>query len=275
MITVTRTGTSVGRVTVTYATEDDTATAGEDYTATTGMLTFESGEMSKTFSVPITIDTTTELEEKLKLKLSTPGGIVRLGTQITAELSITASDFPWQNSRDRLDVNADLSVSAVDVLQIFNKLNELLRSGLGGVLPLPAPSVVVSFYDVNADGSVSPIDALQILNFLNSGGRPSSEAANLHISSDVGSRRLFYPVGPAVADSPVCLSSAKCDRPRPRNVITDVAPAVPAETDAAHRQGGFRLASSPRLHAADDRELIETLFATFDDWLDGNARTNQ
>ena len=44
-------------VTVDYATADGTATAGDDYTATSGTLTFDPGETSQTIAVPITDDT--------------------------------------------------------------------------------------------------------------------------------------------------------------------------------------------------------------------------
>ena len=47
---------ATGRVTVDYATADWTATAGSDYTTTSGTLTFAAGERSKTVSVPITDD---------------------------------------------------------------------------------------------------------------------------------------------------------------------------------------------------------------------------
>ena len=47
---------ATGRVTVDYATADWTATAGSDYTTTSGTLTFAAGETSKTVSVPITDD---------------------------------------------------------------------------------------------------------------------------------------------------------------------------------------------------------------------------
>ena len=57
-------------VSVGYATIDGSATAGSDYTATSGTLTFDYGETSKTVSVPVTDDDHDEEEETLTLRLS-------------------------------------------------------------------------------------------------------------------------------------------------------------------------------------------------------------
>ena len=57
-------------VTVDYATSDDTATAGSDYTARSGTLTFNAGETSKTVSVSVLDDETDESDETLTLALS-------------------------------------------------------------------------------------------------------------------------------------------------------------------------------------------------------------
>ena len=57
-------------VTVDYATSDDTATAGADYTAMSGMLSFAAGETAQTVSVPVLDDAHDEGTETLTLTLS-------------------------------------------------------------------------------------------------------------------------------------------------------------------------------------------------------------
>ena len=61
-------------VTVDYATSDGTATAGADYRAATGTLTFVSGETAKTVSVAVIEDDHDEGEETLTLTLSNASG---------------------------------------------------------------------------------------------------------------------------------------------------------------------------------------------------------
>ena len=63
-------------VSVAYATADGSATAGSDYTATSGTLTFAAGETAKTVSVPVLDDAHDEGEETLTLRLSAATGAV-------------------------------------------------------------------------------------------------------------------------------------------------------------------------------------------------------
>ena len=63
-----------GTVTVDYATSDGTATAGSDYTSTSGRLTFAAGETEKTVSVPVLDDAHDEGSETLTLTLSNASG---------------------------------------------------------------------------------------------------------------------------------------------------------------------------------------------------------
>jgi CSLREA domain-containing protein len=71
-ITVTLNAASGNPVTVDYATSDLTATAGSDYTAVSGRLTFNPGVTSQTFTVPILDDALEEGDEWVVLTLSNP-----------------------------------------------------------------------------------------------------------------------------------------------------------------------------------------------------------
>ena len=62
----------VRRASVDYATSDDTATAGADYTATSGTLIFEVGEVHKRISVPVIDDSDEDSGETFTLTLSNP-----------------------------------------------------------------------------------------------------------------------------------------------------------------------------------------------------------
>ena len=63
-----------GTVSVDYATADGSATAGEDYTATSGTLTFAAGETTKSVSVPLLDDVVNDGGETFTLTLSNPAG---------------------------------------------------------------------------------------------------------------------------------------------------------------------------------------------------------
>ncbi len=73
-------------VTVNYATADGTATAGLDYLAASGTLTFNPGETQKTVAVTVYQDATTEPDETFKLNLSGPSVNVATNRQGTATI---------------------------------------------------------------------------------------------------------------------------------------------------------------------------------------------
>jgi len=68
--TVSLSAASGKEITVAYATSNGTATAGSDYTAASGTLTFSAGDTSKTFTVPVLGDSTDENNETVTLTLS-------------------------------------------------------------------------------------------------------------------------------------------------------------------------------------------------------------
>ena len=61
-------------MTVHYSTGNGTATAGSDYTAGSGTVTFAAGETSKTINVAITGDTVVEANETFSIALSSASG---------------------------------------------------------------------------------------------------------------------------------------------------------------------------------------------------------
>lgn len=95
IITVSRTGGTTGPVTVDYATStggSNPATAGTDYVATSGTLTWANDEGgTKSFTVTPIPDTLTEGTETVILTLSNPTGGAVLGSQSTATLLVSDS----------------------------------------------------------------------------------------------------------------------------------------------------------------------------------------
>src|SRR3954454_10389945 len=74
-VTVERLAGVGGAVAVDYATSDGTATAGSDYTATSGTLNWAAGDSAdKTFTVPVTWDGRAEGPESINLNLSNVDG---------------------------------------------------------------------------------------------------------------------------------------------------------------------------------------------------------
>jgi len=72
--TVSLSQTTASVVTVDFATADGTATAGADYSAMNGVVTFAAGEISKQVAVPVLGDTVDELDETFSVVLSNPSG---------------------------------------------------------------------------------------------------------------------------------------------------------------------------------------------------------
>ncbi|MBI4529831.1 MAG: S8 family serine peptidase, partial [Deltaproteobacteria bacterium] len=91
-VTVTRTGEKTGTVEIAYETSDGTATAGEDYTSSTGILTFGPGVTSRKFTIPMVNDTLDEPNETVNLTLKEPSAGAVLGSPGTAVLTITDND---------------------------------------------------------------------------------------------------------------------------------------------------------------------------------------
>ena len=91
-LTVSRTGATEVATELGYATADDTAAAGADYTgADPGTLGFPAADASKSFTVAITDDTDDELSERFHVDLKAGKG-AKLGTDARASVTITDND---------------------------------------------------------------------------------------------------------------------------------------------------------------------------------------
>ena len=100
---------SASDVTVSYATSDGTAVAGDDYEAASGVLTFAAGETEREIEVAVLDDSVEEPDESLTLTLSDPvnavlGDAVAKGTILDddeAPTAITLSAVPGRVLEDQ------------------------------------------------------------------------------------------------------------------------------------------------------------------------------
>ncbi len=91
--TVTLNSAGNSQYTVDYASTDGTATAGTDYTAVSGTLTFAAGTTSRTLTVSVTGDAANEANETLTVTLSNPSVGTAIATA-TGTGTITDNDTP-------------------------------------------------------------------------------------------------------------------------------------------------------------------------------------
>ncbi len=110
IITVFRTGGASGQLTVQYSTTDDTASAGTDYVAQNGTLTFAPGVVSQSFSVPLLNDSASECNESVRLRLfnSTGGGNATvLCAETDVLLTIADDDGPYSGATQLISQNTN------------------------------------------------------------------------------------------------------------------------------------------------------------------------
>lgn len=96
-IPVVRTDGSEGTVSIEFATDDDTAEAGADYTNTSGTVTFAPGETSKFVTIPIEDDAVAEGSESFSIAVGNEQG-ANLGLLRTAIVTILDDDVSDTNA---------------------------------------------------------------------------------------------------------------------------------------------------------------------------------
>ncbi len=114
-VTVVRTGGSTGSLSVDYSTANGTAIAGQDYTAASGTLTFDAGETSKTISIPIADDGTTEPDETFTVTLRNDANIEVLGAPSTLIVTVQDKSTVPQLSVDNVQVLEGNTGTTTDV----------------------------------------------------------------------------------------------------------------------------------------------------------------
>ncbi|MBN8562674.1 MAG: DUF4347 domain-containing protein [Leptolyngbya sp. UWPOB_LEPTO1] len=125
-VRVDRINGSDGVATVRYTTANgsgaNAAIAGQDYTLTEGVLTFAAGETSKTVTIPILNDATTEATEEFGFGLGETTGAA-LGTNRTALIQIIdddAVDSSYAFSSENFNVNENAGAVTITVQRSGN-----------------------------------------------------------------------------------------------------------------------------------------------------------
>jgi Dockerin type I domain/Matrixin len=154
----------------------------------------------------------------------------------------TSAVASWQNPAHPLDVNADSSVSPLDVLLIVNFLNSNVSHELAGDHPANSP-----FLDVNNDGFATPLDVLMVINELNQAGGVAAEGEAASWSATTDSRV-------ASVSASVSLTSTTIGSPIPLRtplITTPVAPPSDRTLTAPRAQRVVSLEDAIAMIAAD------------------------
>ena len=117
IITVRRSGGIQGPLSVSYSTANGTATAGFDYTAVSGTLLFEDGDISKTISIPIANDGISEAPETLRVILSSSDPET-LGNPNAATVTIQSNSTPLVLTMNNVDIVEGSSGSPFAVVTV-------------------------------------------------------------------------------------------------------------------------------------------------------------
>ncbi|QDT08363.1 Soluble aldose sugar dehydrogenase YliI precursor [Planctomycetes bacterium K23_9] len=113
---VQRIGGSSGSASIDYQTFDDSATAGQDFQATSGTLYFADGETSKQFTVDILNDSNEESTETFSVRVSNPNGADLLAPR-TSSITILDDDsglprYADFNSASGINLNGSASYNS-------------------------------------------------------------------------------------------------------------------------------------------------------------------
>ena len=210
--TVTLSNPSSSVITVNYATADDTAVAGLDYTAVSGTLTYTAGQTSKTVTVQVIGDTIDELNETFRLNLSgATNATIAAGTGTgtitdndTATIRISDVTTTETDPGTTVDAVLNVTLSVPSSLPVSVNYATTPGTATSGV-DYTAASGTVTF----APGEVSKPVAVTLLGDL-------LNEANETINVD-----LTVPVNATISDSRGVITIAEND-PLPSITVNDI-----------------------------------------------------
>lgn len=185
---------ATGPVTVAYATANGTATAGSDYAALSGTLTFAAGETSKIIHVQVSGDGAVETNEQLTLALSSPNGATIADGSAIGTIT----------NDDAAPVLPTLSVGDATVVEGNNGLQDLAFTV---TLSAPATGAVTVVYATGNGTATAGSDYAGLSGTLTFAAGETSKVVHVSVSGDTAIEAnetltftLSAPIGATIAD---------------------------------------------------------------------------
>jgi len=213
------------QVTVDFATSDGTATAGEDYEAASGTLTFEQGETEQTIEVTVLGDTNNESNETFNIELSNPTGNLTLedGTATgtienddgDSPTSVTVQTLGQSDNNINIGGNAESNTEIIDFggNDTYTILPELagpvvLADEQSSTINLPDNLTVTGArflsngaeFDINGN-TITLLGELEQFSFV-FGGTPLDPSAGTELNFQQTAQAFGTTVPPADQDTP-------------------------------------------------------------------------
>jgi M6 family metalloprotease-like protein len=171
---VTLSAPSASTVTVNYATANGTATAGSDYLAASGTLTFNAGQTSRTVVVTVNGDVVVEPNETFYVNLSSASGATIADAQGLGTITnddVAGADFHTVSPCRVLDSRLVASPWGGTPLAGGHQRDLTIGAACGIPLTAQAVSVNITAVDATADGHLrifsvgTPLPTASVLNF--------------------------------------------------------------------------------------------------------------
>jgi len=170
-ITVRRMGPATDTATVRFATSNGTATAGQDFVATSGVLTFPPGVVVRRFPITLTPDQRAEGSESFNVTLSNASGSA-LGTPATAAVSLVDNDLGGQ---------AQFAATILSALESAGPVTITVLRSRGAA---DAASVYFEALPGAASPAVSPRDFTRTSGTLTFGPGETSKTFTVNVADD-------------------------------------------------------------------------------------------